>query len=157
MTLRFEIPGKPFAKQRPRFDRRSGRAYTPGATVSFERTVGQWAIEAGAVPLEGPVRLTIIAIFEPAPSWPKKRRAAAMWNPHVQKPDLDNIEKAVLDGLNRIAFVDDAQVADVVKRKMWGEPARTIIEVAPIGPWVAVAGFRSIGESAAGMAEGEGK
>lgn len=139
MTLRFEIPGKPFAKQRPRFSRASGRAYTPGQTVSFERVVGQYALEAGAVAIEGPVKLTVIAVFEPAASWAKKKRAAAMWNAHTQKPDLDNVQKAILDGLNRIAFADDGQVAQIECRKMWGEPARTIVTVEPIGPGVALA------------------
>lgn len=128
--MRIVIPGKPFAKQRPRFT--NGRAYTPDATVSFERTVGQYAVAAGLPTLSGPVRLSIVAVFEPAQSWSKKRKAAAMWNPHTQKPDLDNIEKAILDGLNRIAYVDDSQVCMVDKRKMWGSEAQTIVEVTPL-------------------------
>ncbi|WP_407473501.1 RusA family crossover junction endodeoxyribonuclease [Sulfitobacter sp. PM12] len=128
--MRIVIPGKPFAKQRPRFA--NGRTYTPDATVSFERTVGQYAVAAGLPTLSGPVRLSIVAVFEPAQSWSKKRKAAAMWNPHTQKPDLDNIEKAILDGLNRIAYVDDSQVCMVDKRKMWGSEAQTIVEVTPL-------------------------
>lgn len=131
MTLRLEIPGKPFAKQRPRFSRRSGRAYTPGETVKFETLIGQYAMEAGAVALDGPVKVKIIAVFEPAASWAKKKRTAAMWNPHTQKPDLDNIGKAILDGLNRIAFADDGQVCQIEIQKMWGSPAHTIVEVSP--------------------------
>ena len=127
--MRFEIPGKPFAKQRPRFSRASGRAYTPAATVSFERTVAQYAMDADAPCLTGPVKLVVIAVFEPAKSWSKKKRADHLWNPHLQKPDLDNCVKGVLDGLNRIAFADDSQVYEIECRKMWGEPAKTIVEV----------------------------
>lgn len=104
------IPGRPFAKQRPRFDRRSGRAYTPGATVSFERSVGMIAAQHVQETMKGPIRVTVKAYFAPAQSWSKKKKAAALGQPHVQKPDADNLIKAVLDGLNRIAFPDDAQV-----------------------------------------------
>lgn len=128
--MRFVIPGKPFAKQRPRFAK--GRTYTPAQTVSFERVVGQYAMAEKCPLLDGPVRLKITAIFEPAKSWSKKRKAAALWGPHTQKPDLDNIEKAILDGLNRIAFADDSQVCMVEKRKMWGSEAQTIVEVLPL-------------------------
>ncbi|MGX9855799.1 RusA family crossover junction endodeoxyribonuclease [Limimaricola variabilis] len=121
------IPGKPFGKQRPKFDPRSGRAYTPDATVSFEQTVRELAAKQLTTPLEGPISMTLEAVFVPAKSWSKKRRAAALGTLHTQKPDLDNIEKAILDGLNRIAFADDQQVADVRKRKRWGEREETIV------------------------------
>lgn len=129
--MRFEIPGKPFAKQRPRMTRQ-GRAYTPKETVSFERTVGEYAMAENAVLIDGPCKLKVIAVFEPAKSWSKKKRQDALWNPHTQKPDLDNCVKAILDGLNRIAFADDSQVCDIECRKMWGEPAKTIVEVTPL-------------------------
>lgn len=35
------------------------------------------------------------------------------------KPDLDNIEKIVLDGLNGIAFKDDKQVIDSHTKKRY--------------------------------------
>ena len=117
------IPGKPFAKQRPRFSRASGRAFTPSETVAFERTVGIIARQHIAEPITGPVRVSIIATFAPPPSWSKKRRDAVLTTPHAphtQKPDADNCQKAVLDGLNRIAFADDAQVSDISCRKCWG-------------------------------------
>ncbi|MEP2955547.1 MAG: RusA family crossover junction endodeoxyribonuclease [Sulfitobacter sp.] len=128
--MRFVIPGKPFAKQRPRFAK--GRTYTPAQTVSFERVVGEYAMAEKCPLLDGPVRLKITAIFEPAKSWSKKRREAALWGPHTQKPDLDNIEKAILDGLDRIAFNDDSQVCMTESRKMWGSEAQTIVEVTPL-------------------------
>ena len=32
---------------------------------------------------------------------------------HTQRPDIDNLEKAVLDGLNKVAFEDDAQIVEI--------------------------------------------
>ena len=125
------IPGKPFAKQRPRFSRRSGRAYTPSETVSFERQVGMIAALQIREPIVGPVSVDVLAIFEPPKSWSKKRRAEALESSppaHIQKPDADNLGKAILDGLNRIAFADDAQVYRQVCEKRWGlVPQTTVI------------------------------
>lgn len=131
-AVTFIIPGKPFAKQRPRFSRKSGRSYTPGETVSFERTVGQIAMQHFPQPITGPVRLTIFATFAPAQSWSKRKTAEHLHRPHTQKPDLDNIQKAICDGLNRIAFADDGQVAEILCRKVWGLNAQTVVTVEAI-------------------------
>ena len=131
MIVTFTIPGKPFAKQRARATRQ-GRMFTPAKTVQFERTVGQIAAAVAQEPFTGPVRLTVLATFEPAPSWPKKKRAAHMHRPHTQKPDLDNCIKAIKDGLNRIAWADDSQVSEVIARKVWGLRAQTVVHVEPL-------------------------
>ena len=83
-------------------------------------------------PMPGPVRLIIMATFAPAASWSKKKAAALLHRPHTQKPDLDNIAKAVSDGLNRIAFADDSAIADLQCRKVWGIVAQTVVIVEPI-------------------------
>lgn len=126
-TIYFEIPGKPFAKQRPRLGKWG--AYTPKETVSFERTVGQYAMDAFNAPIEGPVHLIVRAVFEPPKSWSGKKKRDHLGKPHIQRPDLDNIEKAILDGLNRIAFADDAQVCSTECRKLWGTDAKTLVGV----------------------------
>jgi len=129
MKVTFEIPGKPFAKQRPRFSRRNGRAFTPKETISFERQVGVIAAQYFDRPFSGPVRLSVAATFEPAKSWSKKKVAGHINRPHTQRPDGDNILKAVSDGLNRIAFEDDAQIAAFSFSKVWGPVARTVVTV----------------------------
>ena len=128
-AVTFTIHGTPFAKQRPRFSRASGRAFTPGETVSFERHVGDAARGLFAAPLFGPVRLTVFATFAPPPSWSKKKREAHLHRPHTQKPDLDNLAKAISDGLNRIAFADDSQIAEMTCRKVWGVTPQTVVIV----------------------------
>lgn len=125
----FVIPGKPFAKQRPRFSRRNGRAFTPKETVSFEQTVGAIAVKHFPTPIQGPVRLKVAATFIPAPSWSKKKTAAHINRPHMQRPDLDNIVKAISDGLNRIAYADDGQIVQVEASKIWGPHAQTVVTV----------------------------
>ena len=122
------ILGQPFAKQRPRATKQ-GRVYTPAETVSFERTVGQIAAQQFPAPITGPVKLTIAATFQPAKSWSKKKTADHLGRAHTQRPDLDNIAKAIKDGLNRIAWADDSQVAEMTCRKVWGPTAQTVVHV----------------------------
>lgn len=126
--ITFEIPGKPFAKQRARATRQ-GRVYTPSETVSFERTVGQIAMQHFPQPLEGPVRVTIWATFQPPQSWSGKKTDAAIGTYHTQRPDLDNIAKSIKDAINRIAFSDDSQVAELAMRKIWGKTSNTVVMV----------------------------
>ena len=64
-------------------------------------------------------------------SWPKKAKAAALAGQVAasSKPDLDNMVKAVFDGLNGIAWIDDKQVIEESSRKMYGEEPRIEITV----------------------------
>lgn len=128
MAASFTIPGKPFGKERPRATRQ-GRIFTPARTVSFERKVGTIAQPLFACPIEGPVKLRVVATFEIPKSWTKAKRAAAQGAFHTQKPDGDNCLKAIKDGLNRIAWMDDSQVADARIVKRWGPQAETYVLV----------------------------
>lgn len=85
-----------------------------------------------AEPMKGPVKVEVLATFQPAKSWSKKKTAEHIGRHHTQKPDADNLMKAILDGMNRIAFDDDAQVAVQHVSKVWGPEARTVVIVTPL-------------------------
>lgn len=129
MTVTLTIPGKPFGKQRPRFSRKNGVAFTPKETVSFEQTVRTIAAQHFPEPIDGPVKITVLASFECAKSWSKKKTAQLIHRPHTQRPDLDNIAKAITDGLNRVAYADDSQIAEMLCRKVWGRVSQTVVFV----------------------------
>jgi Holliday junction resolvase RusA-like endonuclease len=63
------------------------------------------------------------------PSWRVKQRAAHEGMPHQQKPDRDNLEKALLDAL----FENDASVWDGRTTKLWGTQGLLILSAQPIG------------------------
>lgn len=135
MRISFTVPGPPVAKGRPRIGTIGGkaRAFTPAKTVAFEGLVaheGQ-AVMAGRAPLEGPLRLTVVAVFAIPASWSKKRKAEAHY--HTGRPDADNLGKAIGDGLNAVCWIDDSQIAEMVIRKRYGSPARTCVIVETIG------------------------
>ena len=155
MTLiTLTIPGKPYAKKRAKATAFAGRArmYDPAENGKFESQVAAIAIDHFPTPIPGPVRVKIIAVFEPAASWSKKKRAEHLHRPHTQKPDLDNVAKAIKDGLNRIAWGDDSQVADLSVRKSWGLFAQTVVHIEPMEP--APGDWQSIGSLARGLIEG---
>lgn len=63
----------------------------------------------------GPVRVSMVFTFEPPDS-------ARLGQPHTQKPDKDNLEKLVLDAMEKAGvFRNDSQVAQGPVEKWWGE------------------------------------
>lgn len=106
------LAGPPMGKQRVRVTK-TGHAFTPEKTVSYEGRLALAAQEAmrGRPLLEGPLSVSIVALMPIAKSKPKKWREAALAGEikHTKKPDWDNIGK-MIDALNMIVWVDDAQI-----------------------------------------------
>ena len=129
-VLTFTLIGTPTAKGRPRFNPRTGRAYTPAKTRAAERDLlTAWRAAAGdRAPHTGPVFVEMVATFVPPTSWPKWQREAALAGtyPHVTKPDFDNLAKT-LDALNGHAWVDDSRVVHASIRKQYGATASTTV------------------------------
>ena len=105
------IPGRPVPKQRPRVGR-NGNIYTPRKTKQYEQLIGWKAKEVIKQPLNGNVSLQIRVYV--------KRDIF---------PDLDNIAKSVMDGLNNVAYIDDKQVACLVVQRLRGQEEKVEIEV----------------------------
>ncbi|QDQ24951.1 RusA family crossover junction endodeoxyribonuclease [Chitinimonas arctica] len=126
-TLSFTVPGEPQGKGRGRIVRWGKKAgiKTPEKTVAYEGLVAHSAAQAmeGAAPLEGAVAVTMRITVSVPRSWSKRRREHALAGRVLPttKPDIDNVEKAIFDGLNGVAWRDDMQVVDVCKQKRYGE------------------------------------
>lgn len=114
--INFIIDGEPQGKARPRFVKATGHTYTPQKTKDYEKAVGWAYITAGGEMLSGAIRIVIDAYF----SIPK-RGVQGLLSP-LKKPDVDNISKIILDGLNGIAYKDDKQVVCLLVNKFYGEP-----------------------------------
>ena len=127
----FVVPGEPVPKARPRFTMQGGKArtYTPTSSAAYETTIGLRAHAAmqGREPMNGAVAVHVQAFFPVPQSWSKKRKAAASW--HASRPDLDNVVKSALDGLNRVAFADDGQVASIYATKAYSATPRLEVAV----------------------------
>jgi Holliday junction resolvase RusA-like endonuclease len=67
-------------------------------------------------PLTGPLGVNAMFIL-PCPKSRQKKNYGKTW--HTTKPDIDNLQKALFDALNGLAWVDDKQIAEAVIRKQW--------------------------------------
>lgn len=112
MKIEFVVYGDPKGKARPRFSK--GHVYTPESTRQYEKSVRAAYMEAANGFSFGnkPVAVCMTVYI-------RRPKSVKRSMPTV-KPDLDNIIKAVLDGLNSVAF-DDKQVCVLEARKVYHE------------------------------------
>jgi Holliday junction resolvase RusA-like endonuclease len=102
---------------------KTGHRFTPTKQRNYAGVLKSMCVDAmhGGAPLAGPIRLALTAVYP----WPKsmsagKRQApGAQWR--VSKPDVDNCMKIVGDALNKVAWLDDAQIAVASLCKVYGE------------------------------------
>lgn len=136
MMCDFEVEGKPVGKGRPRFKRMGNfvHAYTPEKTAEYEKLVRIRFQNAGGVITYKPVRVEIVAFFEPPKSARKRDKAEMLANRILpeKKPDVDNIAKIILDALNGIAYKDDSQVVDLSVKKCFAAEARVYVHIEEI-------------------------
>lgn len=140
------IPGEPQGKGRPRFTK-TGRAYTPERTRSYEALIefcyklqSNRKLEATKevhradgkvieIPQAYKVEIWAFAgIPKSAPKW-KSELMLTHWLKPTKKPDIDNIGKIILDGLNGIAWEDDSVVTELVVHKNYDEKPRVVVEI----------------------------
>ena len=113
--ISFFIAGIPRPTQtgsvvRPGGGKRAFPVYRNTEWASYCRLV---ASEKGPMePLTGPVELRL-TFYLPRPQKPK-----CPWP--ITRPDLDNLEKKLLDGWNGILWVDDAQIVRKEVEKRYG-------------------------------------
>jgi Holliday junction resolvase RusA-like endonuclease len=136
----FTVYGEPVGKGRPRFARRGNfvSTYSPQKTKTYEDEIRMMARAAmgSSEPLETPVTVAIyIRVGIPA-SYSKQKRKDALAGTikPTKKPDIDNIAKCFLDGMNDIVYLDDKQVVNLHITKVYAEtPAVEIMVKEDLG------------------------
>lgn len=136
-TIEFIVPGEPIGKGRARAGvlMRGGAPvigaggrpivthHTPEKTASYEGLIAHVGRQAmnGKPLLLGACVITLDICRSIPASWSKKKRVAALAGQvfATVKPDVDNVEKAIADGLNGVVWRDDVQVVRVNKQKRY--------------------------------------
>lgn len=128
LELNFAIKGDPTGKGRVKFF--GGHAVTPKKTRTYEAQIRYEASHAVDHMVEqpdfcAPCSVRIRAFYSIPASYTKKKRAQIAEHGcsvvRPGKPDLDNVIKSVLDGMNGIVFRDDVQVVRLTAEKFWCE------------------------------------
>ena len=115
-----EINARPIPKARPRLSKFA--VYTPKKTADYEKLIAyEWKRRYKNLILKNAVKLDLLFCFKKAKSCKKDY--------HTQRPDIDNLEKAILDGLNKTAFVDDCQVVEIKSQKVFSDVDKIVITV----------------------------
>lgn len=137
-TVEFIIPGAAVPKARPRAriarigGRDVPRMYEPEKSVRYEGSVG-WTYrqECKDPPATTPVGVTVLSFHSIPKSWSKRRKQNVECQQIAveKKPDLDNIVKSILDGLNGVAFADDKQVWCLSAQKRYSLYPHTYVRV----------------------------
>jgi Holliday junction resolvase RusA-like endonuclease len=131
----FCVEGIPVPKGRPRF-RSFGKfvqTYTDNKTRDFEAKVAETAkVAIGASePLKTPLKV-FLQFTLPIPASVTKKRLKSILDGlevHTKKPDLDNLIKATIDGMDKIVFDNDSQIVNISATKKYGTHPQTDILV----------------------------
>ena len=139
MALRvceFKVLGNPVGKGRPRFSK-SGHTYTPEKTREYEKRIASaaWAEmkRSGLSPTFRRVNMIITAFFDIPKSYSKQKRIECQAGIIIpNRPDVDNIGKAIADACNKIVYDDDAQIWFLAMSKQYcdeGQQAHVHVKV----------------------------
>lgn len=128
----FFIPGPPGVKQRPKFNRVTGSAYTPEQTLNYENYI-KYLYSSLSIQTywdNEPMELSIKAVFDIPKSYTKKRKLAALAGEIAPSlKDCDNIAKVIADALNGIAYQDDRHICRLQVEKIYSDKEKTGVHV----------------------------
>ena len=121
------VVGKPRPQPQRRLNPKTNTYFFPHDADDWKKTVKKAAEDEiiqtrREFPVKGPVQVTLHFRF------PRLKRLTFYGRvPHDNTPDIDNLEKAVLDALSHAGvWMDDRQVCCKMTTKVWcgkGEPA----------------------------------
>ena len=106
--IKFVLEIEPVPQGRPRFSRTTGIVRNPVKSRAFRYQAGlliKKALREQGItnPLDGALALSAYYVL-------KKPKSAKNRIHPIVKPDIDNFEKALLDALSGLLYVDDSQI-----------------------------------------------
>lgn len=117
MKVKFSVPIKPVAKQRPRLAK-NGHVYTPKDTKTFENLIAYYYGHRYC--FDEYIKVKVVFRFEIPKSYSKKKRKEALEGAiRPTRSDLDNYIKSLLDGLNTRAWKDDRYIVKIEAEKKY--------------------------------------
>lgn len=135
--ISLDLFGCPVATPRPRFNSYTKHTYDKPEHVKLKEGC-KWQIRSQY--REKPLCCAVsvdITFFLPVPKNTSKPKTREMLNGklhHIHKPDIDNLQKFVLDCLNGLVIEDDRNVIEIRARKLYSTKPGTLVRIFPISP-----------------------
>jgi Holliday junction resolvase RusA-like endonuclease len=109
------------------------RAYTDAKTLAYEKQVKTAAKEVmgSEPPLITPLKV-VLQFTLPIPASITKKRLKSILDGmefHTKKPDIDNLIKATVDGMDKVVFDNDCQIVNISATKCYGNHPRVDVYV----------------------------
>ena len=140
LITEFALPIVPTPKMRQRARVFNGHAstYTCAAQkVNAESIIALMARYAPKSPAIGPLRLDILCCMQIPKSMTKRDREGikGLVTLPAKKPDLDNLDKQIMDAMTRLRFwEDDSQVCLILSGKMYSETPCWLVRLSKCQP-----------------------
>ena len=142
LLLAFDVQHEPIPKGRPRFSKKNNKSYTPDRTKNYEKLVSAavpqaafGARHASSLPVGPSVPIEVVMTFY----LHRPKRLMRKSDPdgpilHTGRPDLDNLIKTLIDGVDRSGMVwdDDSQVCHKLGFKYYhakSEKPHTLVQI----------------------------
>jgi Holliday junction resolvase RusA-like endonuclease len=93
--------------------KRVSRTYNSKKYTEYKKAFLQIAKMQNKRFLTGALKLEVLFVMPIPKSWSKKKREAMVGQPHICKPDIDNLLKSVLDELEGTIYRNDSQIFEI--------------------------------------------
>lgn len=126
--IEFTIPGNPIPLSRPRTWVRGGRSVTYNPQQKLIDQIKDCLRAFKIEMIDKPIEIKILFYMQVPSSYSLKKQKEMMDQPHVKRPDIDNLIKFILDAMNGIILKDDSMIFSLQARKCYGDP-KTIVNI----------------------------
>ena len=123
----------PIPAARPRVSRWS--TYYPKKYTQFKKEMLALTSELDVTPIENLVRVELVFNVKMPNSWSKKKKLEKINTYCDNNVDLDNYQKAILDSLNGVLYIDDRQIVEIFASKRYSDKPFIELEIHEIGEW----------------------
>jgi Holliday junction resolvase RusA-like endonuclease len=130
-----DLYGIPVPQKRPQFSTAGDYVHCYDGQKKLKES-WQWQIKSQFrnKPIEGPLSVDLI-FHMPVPKSISAIKKKQMLNGimyHMGRPDIDNLQKFILDCLNQTIIMDDAQIVEIRAKKVYSERPGTYVKIIPM-------------------------
>lgn len=122
---KYVLQGDPVPLARPRFSKITKRVFDPQKSHKLYATIQLDRQHDNDDMFVGPIHIDITFYMSAPAGISQKRKLLLEGKYHTFRPDLDNLEKMLLDLLSGVAYKEDCIVSKITSRKVYDTNPRT--------------------------------